>query len=196
MTASDAKLILEIFEADITLEELKKIFKKKIFQWHPDLSLNRGITEQEATYKSQQIILAYEILSNNIESLQDVTFNADFETYHSYKTKSTRNYKKYYDFSIDDLDEKFINRIIVKSSNVKWIDYLKDIEILVVRFRRSTVFYLYFDVPVSIYLMFQKSDSPGRFVHQYLKGYKYESLSKYEDWLNIYKSLIDITENI
>jgi hypothetical protein len=83
----------------------------------------------------------------------------------------------------------------MKSSNVKWIDYIKDLEVLVVRFKNSSGYYLYFDVPESIFLKFKTSDSPGRYVHQYLHQYKYESYYKYAVWLNVYKSLGDITNH-
>ena len=82
----------------------------------------------------------------------------------------------------------------MKSSNVKWIDYIEELEILVVRFKGSQVYYLYYDVPVSVFNKFLSASSPGRFVHQYLRGFKYESLSKYAEWLNVYNRLNDITE--
>ncbi|MBK9716813.1 MAG: KTSC domain-containing protein [Saprospiraceae bacterium] len=67
-------------------------------------------------------------------------------------------------------------------------------EILVVRFKGSSVYYLYYEVPECIFEKFKISDSPGRFVHQFLHGYKYDSRGEYADWLNVYKSLSDITD--
>lgn len=195
MNVQDAKTILRITQGSITLDELKKIFKKKMLYWHPDIAVNNDISAAEVTSKSQNIIMAYEILSESLDSLEESTYKYNYKTYHSYRTPSSRNYKQYYDYSIDNIDEKFINRITLKSSNVKWIDYIKDLEILVVRFKNSSVYYLYFDVPVSVYQSFQRTDSPGRFVHQYLHRYKYESHNKYADWLNFYKSLSDITDD-
>lgn len=195
MNIQDAKTILGISQGIITLEELKKIFKKKMLHWHPDIAVNNGISIEEATSKSQSIILAYEILSENLDSLEESTYKYNYTTYHSYRTPSSKNHKQYYDYSIDNLDEKFTNRITLKSSNIKWIDYIKDLEVLVVRFKNSSVYYLYFDVPESVYQNFQKTDSPGRFVHQNLHRYKYKSDNKYADWLNVYKSLSDITND-
>ena len=166
-----------------------------MLQWHPDIATNKGISVQEATLKSQQIILAYEILSENLDSLDESTFNHSYQSYYQYKTSVKKNYRQYYDYSIDDIDANFVNRITVKSSNVKWIDYIRDLQILVVRFKRSSGYYLYYDVPESIFERFKITDSPGRFVYQYLRGYRYESLSECAEWLNVYKSLSDITED-
>lgn len=193
MDILEAKTILGINQSVITVDELKKVFKKKMLYWHPDIAVNNGVSTEEATSKSQSIILAYEILSENLDSLEESTYNYNYKTYHSCRTQSSKYYKQYYDYTIDDLDEKFINRITLQSSNVKWIDYINDLEVLVVRFKNSSVYYLYFDVPESVYQKFKSTDSPGKFVHQYLLKYKYESYNKYADWLNVYKSLSDIT---
>ncbi len=194
MTVTEAKIILGITQGGVTSIELKKAFKIQMLQWHPDIAINKGISHQEATSKSQQIILAYEILSENLESLVDTSFTHTYESYYHYKTSTKKSYRQYYDHSIDKIDASFVNRIIVKSSNVKWIDYIKDLEILVVRFKGSSVYYLYYDVPESIFEKFKMTDSPGRFVQQFLHGYKYDSHGEYADWLNVYKSLSDITD--
>lgn len=193
MNIQEAKTIFGIGQDRITRDELKKIFHKKMLYWHPDLAVHNGIEKGEATLKSQSIILSYEILSNNLDSLEKSSYEYNFTTYHSYKTPPSKNHRQFYDYSIDNIDEKFINRITLKSSNIKWIDYIKDLEVLVVRFKNSSVYYLYFDVSESVYQHFQKTDSPGRFALQYLDSYKYKSLDKYADWLNVYKSLSDIT---
>lgn len=193
MNASDARKILGLTQSELTLNDLKKIFKRQMLQWHPDIAINNGISQQEATSKSQQIILAYEVLSENLSSIEDVSFKHTYQSYYQYKTSSKKSYKQYYDYSIDNIDAGFVNRITLKSSNVKWIDYMKDIEILVVRFKKSSGFYLYYDVPESIFEKFRSTDSPGRFVLQYLRGYNYKSFDEYADWLNIYKSLTEIT---
>ncbi len=195
MTTSEAINTLGIDQGVLNLNDLKKVFKKLMLQWHPDIAINNGITVQEATSKSQQIILAYEILSENLDSLDEATTKQNYQSYYQYKTSTKQSYKKYYDNIIDDIDASFVNRITVKSSNVKWIDYIRDLQILVVRFKGSSIFYLYYDVPEIIFERFRFTESHGRFVHQYLKGYRYESLREYADWLNMYKSLSDITEN-
>jgi len=194
MTIKEAKTILEITKPDTPLDELKKIFKKKMLNWHPDIAINRGVSEKEATQKSQEIIMAYELLSENLDSLEESTFKHNYQTYYNYKTSSTRSYKQYYDYNIDEIDAKFVDRITMKSSNVKWIDYISDLEILVVRFKNSQVYYLYYDVPISVFSKFKITDSPGKFVHKYLQGYRYDSHSKYAEWLNIYKSISEITD--
>jgi hypothetical protein len=194
MTVNEAKTILGIYQNTISVDELKKTFKKLMLQWHPDIAINKGVSEKEATSKSQQIILAYEILSKNLDSLEEKSFNHTYESYYNYKTSSNRSYKQYYDHSIDDIDASFLNRITLKSSNVKWIDYIRDLKILVVRFKGSNGYYLYYDVPERIFDKFRLTDSPGRFVHQYLHGFKYNSHNQYADWLNVYKSLSDITD--
>lgn len=196
MNVNEAKIELGITHSGVLSEELKKIFKRQILQWHPDIAVNRGISHEEATRRSQRIILAYEILSENLESIQESSFKHTYATYYNYKTSTRKNYKQNYDFSIDSIDKSFINRITLKSSNVKWIDYIRDLEILVVRFKDSSAYYLYYDVPESVYIKFQKTESPGRFVHQYLRGFRYESHNQYADWLNIYKSLSEITDDI
>ncbi len=195
MTTNEAKNILGISQGGLHLNELKRIFKRLMLQWHPDIAINKGISMQEATSRSQQIILAYEILSENLDSLDQSTFEYTYQSYYQYKTSTKKSYKQYYDESIDEIDESFVNRITVKSSNVKWIDYIKDLQILVVRFKVSSRYYLYYDVPHSIFEKFKMSDSPGKFVHQYLRGYKYETHDEYAEWLNVYKSLSDMTED-
>lgn len=194
MTVTEAKIILGISHGGLTSIELKKIFKRQMLQWHPDIAINKGISHQEATSKSQQIILAYEILSENLESLEDTSFKHTYESYYQYKTSTKKSYRQYYDHSIDNIDASFVNRIIIKSSNVKWIDYIRDLEILVIRFKGSSVYYLYYDVPESVFEKFKITDSPGRFVHRFLHGYKYDSHGEYAVWLNLYKSLSDITD--
>ncbi len=194
MNVNEAKHIMGIAQLGVTLLELKKIFKKQMLLWHPDIAINKGISNEEATSKSQKIIMAYELLSENLESIQDRSFRHTYESYHNYKTSTNKSYKQYYDHSIDDIDVSFINRITVKSSNVKWIDYIKDLEILVVRFKGSSGYYLYYDVPENIFKKFKRANSPGRFVHQFLLGYKYDSFDRYAEWLNVYKRLSDITE--
>ncbi|MDH7462154.1 KTSC domain-containing protein [Chitinophagaceae bacterium 26-R-25] len=195
MTTNDAKNILGITQGRTSLNDLKKIFKKLMLQWHPDIAINKGISAQEATSTSQQIILAYEILSENLDSLDEVSMKYTYQSYYQYKTSTKKSYKQYYDHSIDGIDASFVNRITVKSSNVKWVDYIRDLQILVVRFKRSSGYYLYYDVPESIFERFRMAESPGRFVYQYLHGYKYESYGEYADWLNVYKSLSEITED-
>ncbi len=193
MTTKEAKTELGITQEKISSEELKKIYKKEILKWHPDVATNYGITTEEATKKTQRIILAKEILSKKLDSLDTNDFKHTYESYYAYRTSKPRNYKQYYDYCIDDIDESFINRTTLKSSNVKWVDYIMDLQILVVRFKDSSV-YFYFDVPQAVHIQFQKSDSPGRFVNQNLRGYKYDRMNNYADWLNLYKSLSEIEE--
>ena len=195
MTIIEAKNILGLAQGEQSLSDLKKSFRKLMLQWHPDIAINKGISSQEATAKSQQIIMAYEILSENLSSLDDNTFKHTYESYYQHKTSTKKSYKQYYDHSIDEIDASFVNRITVKSSNVKWIDYIRDLQILVVRFKGSSGYYLYYDIPENVFERFRMTESPGRFVHQYLYGYKYDSYGAYADWLNVYKSLSEMTEN-
>lgn len=189
MTLQEAKQILGLIQVVVTVDDLKKAYKKSILCWHPDLAVKKGISVEAATAKSTDINLAYEILSKNLVPNEQSTFK------YNYKTPSSKSHKQYYDNSIDSIDEKFLNRVILKSSNVKWVDYIKDLAVLVVRFKNSSGYYLYYDVPESVFLKFQTAESPGRFVHQYLREYKYESHYSYADWLNIYTSLSDITND-
>ena len=62
MNAWEAKKLLSLGESSFSKEELKKAFKKKMLEWHPDIAINKGVTENKATHESQKIILAYEIL--------------------------------------------------------------------------------------------------------------------------------------
>lgn len=195
MNIKEARVILSVYDIHISKQELKKRFKKEMLQWHPDISVNRGVSQQEATSRSQKIILAYEILSENIESLEHSSYQYNYKSYHSYKTRASKNYKQYFDYSIDTIDASFLNRITLKSSNVKWIDYIKELEILVVRFKKQSDYYLYYDVPELVFRNFMRTDSPGRFVNMFLYAYKYDRLSTYAEWLNVYKSLDDITDD-
>lgn len=193
MTPREAKIELGIIQEKITFEELKKIYKKEILKWHPDIAPNYGIAVEEATIKTQKIILAFEILSKNLDSLDSNNFKHTYESYQKYRTPKPKTYKQYYDYSIDEIDESFINRTTLKSSNVKWVDFIMDLQILIVRFKDGSV-YFYFDVPISVHMQFKKSDSPGRFVNQNLSGYKYKRMNNYADWLNLYKSLSEVEE--
>ena len=179
---------MELKNETYSLIELKKQYKIKMLIWHPDRSLHNGISEQELTIQCQKFNLAYEILAQNI-NLQKLK-SSNFNTF-DIKSNSSK-VKKYYDYSIDVLDEKFINRITLKSSNVKWIDYINDVEILIVRFKKSDKYYMYYDVPIQLYNDFKLTNSPGKFVIQYLDNFKYESFNKYAEWLNIYKEISEL----
>ena len=195
MNINEARFVLGLFQPLPTLIDLKKAYKELMLQWHPDIAQNKGISIEEATKKSQQINLAYEILSEKLDQLEEIKFNYSFESYYHYKTTTNRTYRQYYDYTIDDIDARFVNRITIKSSNVKWIDYINDLEILVVRFKGSSCYYLYYNVPEIVFEKFKTADSPGRFVHQFLHRYKYDSLKSYADWLNVYKCISEITES-
>ena len=151
------------------------------------------LENQDSQTKFQRLKLYFDFLLS-LHFLEKISSNFKEKYSYEYKTTATKSYKQYYDHSIDEIDESFINRITMKSSNVKWIDYIKDLEILVVRFKGGSGYYLYYDVPLNVYLKFRNTDSPGKFVHQYLYGYKYESLNAYAEWLNVYKNLSDITD--
>jgi len=44
MTITEAKNILGITQGSLITIELKKIFKKQMLQWHPDIAINKGVS--------------------------------------------------------------------------------------------------------------------------------------------------------
>lgn len=194
MTKNEARKILGITENKLTLDDLKKLFKKQMLQWHPDIAVHKGISYHEATAKSQQIISAYETLAQDLDTLPNASIKHRYDRCYQRKTSRQKTYEKSYDYEADDLDIKFVNRITLNSSSVKWIDYISDLQILVVRFKRSLKYYLYYDVPRRVFEEFRAAESPGKFVRLYLQEYRYESHENYLDWLNVYKTLNDILD--
>jgi hypothetical protein len=192
MTISEAQEIFSISSNLLSGDELKKAYKKLILKWHPDIAANKGISISEATSISQKIILAYEVLSRNLRHLDASKVKHPHESKYHYRASAKKSYKRYFDFSIDDIDEPFLNRITLNSSNVKWVDYIDDLEMLIVRFKSTYGFYVYYDVPKDIYLSFRTVESPGRYVHEKLNLYRYELITDYAEWLNIYRSLENI----
>lgn len=66
-----------------------------------------------------------------------------------------------------------MNRQPVTSSNVESVGYDDDSFTLEIVFRNGSI-YQYFDVPRSVYDMMLQADSPGRFLHEQIRGvYRY-----------------------
>lgn len=183
MEFEKALKMLNLSAESLDLDILKRQFKKLVLKWHPDLAKHKGIPEDEAKIQTQNIIQAYELLKNKLVGNKNSV---------SYKSTSGErsNYSNYtkgkeFDFSEDDLDRLFKDRVVLKSSQVKWIYYFEELEYLVIKFKAGIIGYLYHNVPKHIYEEFKYSESPGRFANRVMPNYAYKDYSYLEDWKQV-----------
>ncbi|MCH2229166.1 MAG: hypothetical protein MK105_02385 [Crocinitomicaceae bacterium] len=54
MTISEALSILDIQKSDLGSELLKRNFKKQMLSWHPDIAINKGISEKNSYKKKSR----------------------------------------------------------------------------------------------------------------------------------------------
>lgn len=174
---------LNLSEESLDLAILKRQFKKLILKWHPDLAKHKGVPEDQAKIETQNIIQAYELLKNILVGNKNSVFHETTSNSRSSYSNYTKG--KEFDFSEDDLDRLFKDRVVLKSSQVKWIYYFDDLEYLVIKFKAGTIGYLYHSVPKYIYEEFKNSESPGRFANRVMPNYAYKDYSYYEDWKQV-----------
>lgn len=132
-----------------TNKEIKKAYREKIKQCHPDKFANNINKVIEVTAKAQELNEAYSFLKN---------YNLPNEKYPNSKD-SVKN----------------ISRIRVKSSNVFAIGYDINSKTLQVEFKKGHTIYEYYDVPSYIYEAFMRAESKGGFMSN-LGKYKYRKV--------------------
>jgi len=180
----EAYRTLNLSQETFSLITLKRQFKKLVMKWHPDLAKHKGIPEQQAKIATQKVIQAYELLKRKLvhqepHSTTERPTNSNF----NYSKKYTNN--KEFDFSEDDLDRLFQDRIVLKSTQVKWIYYFEDLKYLIIKFKAGTIGYLYHNVPKYIYEEFINSESPGKFANRVMPYYAYKDYSYLDDWKQV-----------
>lgn len=141
--------------------ELLKAFKKELKIWHPDVASHRGISEEMSTRKTQELISAIEFLKKNVHK-----YNQPDRTNHS--SSKEKNYKKWDETKrkskyniIDEIDDFFINKDIVRSTSVKWMIYFDTSNDVLVRFKSSTEFILFNNITKNEYTLVLNSNSVG-----------------------------------
>jgi len=186
MIVPDALRILNL-KANFSEHELKKSYKKEIKYWHPDIASHRGISNEISTRKSQEIISAYEILVkiNIVQNFKQASKSRNGTYKKSYQHKES-NYRKWDETKrkskynvIDDIDDLFANKDIVKSSRVKWMIFFERSNNVLVRFKRSgsLEFIIFNDVNRHDYVNVLNSNSVGSAVGRFFEK-KYAEYSE------------------
>ena len=141
-------------------DDIKKAFRDKIKQWHPDKFPEDSTNYIEALEKSKLINEAYYILKN----------------YEPPNVRSSDAYYPHYSKSNRQKGEPDIVRIRVKSSNVHSIGYDNEKEILQVEFLNGSV-YEYYEVPEIIFNEFMAATSKGKYGNRYIfYSYHYQKV--------------------
>ena len=139
--------------------EIKSAWKKCLFKYHPDKADQSNVEELiKANQRTIEINKAYDYLKNNITDLDP------------------------FEEAISEVEINWEVREGVTSSNLKWVEYYKELFILLVQFKSGGL-YLYENVDHDTYIGLIKSSSKGKFLNKYI-AYKfvYHRLSQYEDW--------------
>jgi curved DNA-binding protein CbpA len=155
-------------------ENLKTVYRKLIFKWHPDRHAKDNSECEYATKKAQQINESYEFLSELLEKKSsNVLSDKDFEQYSkNYKTQHT--YKKQ-NFNPGFSDPHVIE-VFLKSTAIISAGYDKSSKTFYVKFT-SGPSYKYFDFPESLYNQFIDATSHGRFLSaNVIRKFEYERL--------------------
>ncbi|MBK8620246.1 MAG: KTSC domain-containing protein [Saprospiraceae bacterium] len=165
MTLDSYFNILEIKQTT-SKREIKSAWKKCLFKYHPDKADQSNEEElKQANQKTIEINKAYDYLKNNIIDLDP------------------------FEEAICEVEINWDIRKGVSSSNLKWIEYYKELHILIVQFKSGGL-YLYESVNYETYVGLVQSDSKGRFLNKNI-AYKfiYHRLAKYEDWYKFGKQI-------
>lgn len=135
-------------------EEIKQSYRVLIKKWHPDKYKTDTDDYNLATEKSKLLNEAYGILKNYVPIIQNK--EDDFFKDHNHQ---------------DSKRERVI------SSNIYSVGYIHKTNTLQIEFKNRQV-YEYYNVPVSIYIEFMKSQSKGKYAMKYIcYKYKYQNIS-------------------
>lgn len=159
MNLNEALKILEIQSDFLTIEEIKRCYRKQQLQWHPDLHIGKD-TLSEAVKKSTEINIAYEILTEIYEQTgsKKITIHEKGKNY----SASHRFAKTTFTPGFPD---ESVFEIFVKSSNIVSIGYNPHSQVLYIKFQDNLV-YMYFNVPNSIFNDFINAPSYGKYGHR------------------------------
>ncbi len=164
---------------------VKEAYKKQLFLWHPDrLTSNGKLNFQEANDKTAKINEAYEKI------IQQLKYDTKFDEIianvkYCWETKYKQNGSSF----VDDSGIESSARSSVVSSNVEWIEYYADLEILIVKFKKSGA-YLYEAVPENVFSNLRSASSKGKYLNKHIAFcYAYHKLSVYSDWQNYAKEI-------
>lgn len=171
MDLKTAIKILDINKHFYDLKTVKSKFISKAFKLNFEISFSNIQNNQEVTIKMEELLKAYKFLKNSIE---DKIIIADNKKLNSEE---------------DETDHLFPEKEKLNSSNVKWIYYIEDLKLLIVKFYSSSHGFLYQNVPSNIYSQFLKADSPGKFVNTTLRKYAYIDEAYVEDWKKVLEFL-------
>jgi len=149
-----------------SINEIKSAFKKCLLKYHPDKvdQTNKEVLKK-ANQKTVQIIEAYEYLKRNIIYLDP------------------------FEEAISEVEISWDVRVGVASSNLEWVEYYKELYILLVQFKSGGL-YLYENVGYDTYMKLIQAPSKGKYFNKYI-AYKfvYHKFSKYEEWYKVGKGI-------
>lgn len=157
--------ILEI-EPTNEIAEIKSGYKKCLLKYHPDKvnQSDKGALKI-ANIKTVSIINAYEILKSNLIYLDQ------------------------FEKIISDVEINWDIRKGIISSNIEWIEYYKNLYILIVKFKSGGL-YLYKNVDFNTYSGLITAESKGKFLHKYIAfKFNYHRLSNYDEWYRYGKQI-------
>lgn len=165
MTLKNYFNILETQQTS-SIKEIKSAFKKCLLKYHPD-KVDQTNTEalKKANQKTAQIIEAYEYLKKNIIYIDP------------------------FEEAISEVEISWDVRVGIDSSNIEWVEYYKELYILLVQFKSGGL-YLYENVDYDTYMKLMQSPSKGKYLNKYI-AYKfmYHKFSKYEEWYKFGKDI-------
>ncbi len=148
-----------------SINEIRMAFKKQLFLWHPDRAKVNNRKNEELNNKTRKIIEAYNFLKDNIK------YETDFEEV------------------IANVEINWDIRQNITSSNLEWIEYYPNLEILIVGFKNSGI-YLYENVPKIIHYELISAPSKGKYLNKNIAhSLNYHKLENYAEWYKFAKRI-------
>lgn len=152
--------------AQFSEPELKTSYRKLIRQWHPDRHVSQTQAHAEATEKAKLINVAYEFLSEYLES-NGGTYRAPAPTTQRAWSWSDLQPKRTYEGKAytAGFPDPSVTEIFLRSSHIVSAGYNSTSQTLYIKFSGNTV-YRYFGVPAQVFDAFLEAPSHGKFGHQ------------------------------
>lgn len=145
----------------ITLEDVKKAYRRKMLEWHPDHHHGKR-TKLEAHIKAIAINEAYEFLSEISEEHEiPSTSGTTARSYNQYKTRHTYRKRKF----TPGCPDPNVFEVFLKSSWIVSAGYDPASHTLYLKFDRGAI-YRCFNVPPRIFDELLSAESVGRFINQ------------------------------
>lgn len=151
-----------LLRVPFTLAELKEAYRKLIWKWHPD----RNPPSDEATEKAAQLNVAFEYLSEILESNGGVYRHVTSQSSSYAKRSADWRPKRTYDgrsYSTGFPDNS-VTEILLKSSHIVSTGFHRPTNTLYIKFSNSSV-YKYANVPEHVFEGFVNAPSHGKFAH-------------------------------